>query len=621
MSKIQEAKKLLKQYFGYDEFRQGQEQLIEAALNGQDVLGIMPTGAGKSLCYQIPALMMDGITLVISPLISLMKDQVGTLNQAGIHAAFLNSSLTQGQYHTALKYAMQGRYKIIYVAPERLETEGFINFALNSGVKISMLAVDEAHCVSQWGQDFRPSYLKILEFLKKLPYRPVLTAYTATATAEVRDDIMDILNLRDPFVLTTGFDRENLYYAVKRPRDKYRELLSYLKEKEEKMPGSSGIIYCLSRKNVEEVCYQLREDGFSVTRYHAGLSDEERKENQENFIYGKRQIMVATNAFGMGIDKPDVRFVIHYNMPKNMESYYQEAGRAGRDGLPAECILLYAGQDVITNQFFIENMAQESEDPETTALIRQREEKRLKKMTFYCFTHECLRDYILRYFGEYGSNYCGNCSNCLSEFETVDVTVAAKAILGCVRECRQRYGTTVILDTLHGANTAKIRQYRMDENSHYGELAKEPVYRLRQILNELQVREYLYVTADTYSIVRLLPKASELLDEDGTMLMKMAKEEKRILKAAKEKTKTKTSAAAKDLSNEEAAVFEKLRALRMELAKEHKVPPYIIFSDKTLIQMAMEKPSNKEEMLAVSGVGESKFEKYGEPFLACLAER
>lgn len=379
MSKIQEAKKLLKQYFGYDEFRQGQEQLIEAALNGQDVLGIMPTGAGKSLCFQIPALMMDGITLVISPLISLMKDQVGTLNQAGIHAAFLNSSLTQGQYHTALKYAMQGRYKIIYVAPERLETEGFINFALNSGVKISMLAVDEAHCVSQWGQDFRPSYLKILEFLKKLPYRPVLTAYTATATAEVRDDIMDILNLRDPFVLTTGFDRENLYYAVKRPRDKYRELLSYLKEKEEKMPGSSGIIYCLSRKNVEEVCYQLREDGFSVTRYHAGLSDEERKENQEDFIYDRKQIMVATNAFGMGIDKPDVRFVVHYNMPKNMESYYQEAGRAGRDGEPAECILYYAPIDNRTNRFLIENGEENEElDAITKQIVMERDWERLR---------------------------------------------------------------------------------------------------------------------------------------------------------------------------------------------------------------------------------------------------
>ena len=401
MSKIQEAKKLLKQYFGYDEFRQGQEQLIEAALNGQDVLGIMPTGAGKSLCFQIPALMMDGITLVISPLISLMKDQVGTLNQAGIHAAFLNSSLTQGQYHTALKYAMQGRYKIIYVAPERLETEDFINFALNSGVKISMLAVDEAHCVSQWGQDFRPSYLKILEFLKKLPYRPVLTAYTATATAEVRDDIMDILNLRDPFVLTTGFDRENLYYAVKRPRDKYRELLSYLKEKEEKMPGSSGIIYCLSRKNVEEVCYQLREDGFSVTRYHAGLSDEERKENQEDFIYDRKQIMVATNAFGMGIDKPDVRFVVHYNMPKNMESYYQEAGRAGRDGEPAECILYYAPIDNRTNRFLIENGEENEElDAITKQIVMERDWERLRQMTFYCYTKECLRHYILNYIGE-----------------------------------------------------------------------------------------------------------------------------------------------------------------------------------------------------------------------------
>ena len=572
---------VLKKYFGYDSFREGQEMLVDALLSGQDVLGIMPTGAGKSLCYQIPALLLPGITLVVSPLISLMKDQVSTLNQAGVHAAFLNSSLSAAQYRKALGFAMEGRYKIIYVAPERLLTPEFL-YAVQS-MEISMISVDEAHCISQWGQDFRPSYLKITEFVR----------------------------------LVTGFDRKNLKFTVQQPKDKFAAVESFLAEHE----ADCGIIYCLTRKNVEEVCEKLEQKGYSVTRYHAGLSDLERKENQEDFIYDRKQIMVATNAFGMGIDKSNVRYVIHYNMPKNMESYYQEAGRAGRDGLPAECILLYAGQDVITNQFFIENMAQESEDPETTALIRQREEKRLKKMTFYCFTHECLRDYILRYFGEYGSNYCGNCSNCLSEFETVDVTVAAKAILGCVRECRQRYGTTVILDTLHGANTAKIRQYHMDENSHYGELSKEPVYRLRQILNELQVREYLYVTADTYSIVRLLPKASELLDEDGTMLMKMAKEEKRIPKAAKEKTKTKTSAAAKDLSNEEAAVFEKLRALRMELAKEHKVPPYIIFSDKTLIQMAMEKPSNKEEMLAVSGVGESKFEKYGEPFLACLAER
>lgn len=615
MKQQQDKYDILKTYYGYDTFRDGQEELIDCLLNGQDVCGIMPTGAGKSVCYQVPALLLPHVTLVVSPLISLMKDQVRALNQMGVHAAYLNSSLSWNQYKKALAYAKEGRYKIIYVAPERLLTEDFLEFAAST--PISLLAVDEAHCVSQWGQDFRPSYLKIPEFVRTLPIRPVIGAFTATATREVREDIIRMLELSDPHVAVTGFDRKNLYFEVRHDKDKYRSIRDYLLAH----PDSSGVIYCATRKNVEEVCDRLLADGFRATRYHAGLSDEERRANQEAFTYDDAPIMVATNAFGMGIDKSNVRFVLHYNMPKNMESYYQEAGRAGRDGLPAECILLYAGQDVITNQFFIENMAQESEDPETTALIRQREEERLKKMTFYCFTHECLRDYILRYFGEYGSNYCGNCSNCLSEFETVDVTAAAKAILGCVRECRQRYGTTVILDTLHGANTAKIRQYRMDENSHYGELAKEPVYRLRQILNELQVREYLYVTADTYSIVRLLPKAAELLDEDGTMLMKMAKEEKRIPKAAKEKTKTKTSAAAKDLSNEEAAVFEKLRALRMELAKEHKVPPYIIFSDKTLIQMAMEKPSNKEEMLTVSGVGESKFEKYGEPFLACLAER
>lgn len=523
MSKIQEAKKLLKQYFGYDEFRQGQEQLIEAALNGQDVLGIMPTGAGKSLCFQIPALMMDGITLVISPLISLMKDQVGTLNQAGIHAAFLNSSLTQGQYHTALKYAMQGRYKIIYVAPERLETEGFINFALNSGVKISMLAVDEAHCVSQWGQDFRPSYLKILEFLKKLPYRPVLTAYTATATAEVRDDIMDILNLRDPFVLTTGFDRENLYYAVKRPRDKYRELLSYLKEKEEKMPGSSGIIYCLSRKNVEEVCYQLREDGFSVTRYHAGLSDEERKENQEDFIYDRKQIMVATNAFGMGIDKPDVRFVVHYNMPKNMESYYQEAGRAGRDGEPAECILYYAPIDNRTNRFLIENGEENEElDAITKQIVMERDWERLRQMTFYCYTKECLRHYILNYFGEQTSGYCGNCLNCLTEFETVDATMEAKAIIQCIRDCYRDFGLSTIVDILKGSKNQKVLSRHLDENSQYGVLAAESIVRIRQIINEMLVYGYLEMTDDEYPVLSVADITK--IDDNWKFEIKIPKE-------------------------------------------------------------------------------------------------
>lgn len=585
MSKIQEAKKLLKQYFGYDEFRQGQEQLIEAALNGQDVLGIMPTGAGKSLCFQIPALMMDGITLVISPLISLMKDQVGTLNQAGIHAAFLNSSLTQGQYHTALKYAMHGRYKIIYVAPERLETEGFINFALNSGVKISMLAVDEAHCVSQWGQDFRPSYLKILEFLKKLPYRPVLTAYTATATAEVRDDIMDILNLRDPFVLTTGFDRENLYYAVKRPRDKYRELLSYLKEKEEKMPGSSGIIYCLSRKNVEEVCYQLREDGFSVTRYHAGLSDEERKENQEDFIYDRKQIMVATNAFGMGIDKPDVRFVVHYNMPKNMESYYQEAGRAGRDGEPAECILYYAPIDNRTNRFLIENGEENEElDAITKQIVMERDWERLRQMTFYCYTKECLRHYILNYFGEQTSGYCGNCLNCLTEFETVDATMEAKDIIQCIRDCYRDFGLSTIVDILKGSKSQKVLSRHLDENSQYGALASESIARIRQIINEMLVYGYLEMTDDEYPVLSVADITK--IDDNWNFEIKIPKEVEKEKEERKIQTKKRKKAGAvAALAEEDTELFEALRVLRRMIASEQKIPPYMVFSDKTLVHM------------------------------------
>ncbi len=343
------------------------------------------------------------------------------MNQAGVHAAYLNSSLTAGQYQKALGFAKEGRYKIIYVAPERLVTDSFLDFALHA--HISMLVVDEAHCVSQWGQDFRPSYLKIVEFIGRLPKRPVISAFTATATKEVRDDIIDILLLQNPKVVATGFDRPNLYFAVQSPKDKYGAMKNFL----ELHPGQSGIIYCLTRKYVEEVYERLGEEGFSVTKYHAGLSDIERKANQEDFIYSRAEIMVATNAFGMGIDKSDVRFVVHYNMPKNMESYYQEAGRAGRDGEAAECILLYAGQDVVTNQFFIDNNKDNQElDEVTRQLVAQRDRERLRKMTFYCFTNDCLRDYILRYFGEYGSGYCGNCTNCLSQFETVDVTEIAR---------------------------------------------------------------------------------------------------------------------------------------------------------------------------------------------------
>lgn len=614
---------ILKKYFGYDSFRSGQEVLIDSILEGKDVLGIMPTGAGKSLCFQIPALMLDGITLVVSPLISLMKDQVGSLNQAGIHAAYLNSSLTAAQYYKALNYARQGRYPIIYVAPERLMTAEFLSFALAPEVRIRMIAVDEAHCVSQWGQDFRPSYLKIVEFIGQLPKRPIVSAFTATATKEVRDDIIDILQLQEPTVMTTGFDRSNLYFGAASPKDRYGAVRNYLQNH----PDDSGIIYCLTRKHVEEVCERLIKDGFAVNRYHAGLSDAERRKNQDDFIYDRVPVMVATNAFGMGIDKSNVRFVLHYGMPKNLESYYQEAGRAGRDGEPAECILYYSGQDVITNQIFIENNQDNQElDALTRAIVQERDRERLKKMTFYCFTNDCLRDYILRYFGEYRENYCGNCSNCLTQFETVDVTEASRALLGCVKSSHQRYGTTVILDTVHGANTAKIRNYRMDENPYYGALAKVPAYRLRQILNYLQLQEYLYVTEDEYAVVKLTEKAGRVLEDGQQVVMKMAKEQEKKIGAsssAKGSRKKKGAAgwaAGDGFTDKDESLFEKLRTLRMEIAREEKVPPYIVFSDKTLTHMCILKPLNKAQMMEVSGVGEFKYKKYGERFLQCIKE-
>ena len=596
---------VLKKTFGYTSFREGQERLVDSTLSGRDVLGIMPTGAGKSICFQVPALMFPGITIVISPLISLMKDQVTALNAAGIHAAYINSSLTEGQFYKAMEYARKGRYKIIYAAPERLMTESFL--ALAQEVPISMVAVDEAHCISQWGQDFRPSYLKIVDFIQQLPVRPVLAAYTATATKAVKEDILCILGLQNPDVLVTGYDRKNLYFAVEKPKNKKDALLEYLRKNSEK----SGIIYCNTRKNVEEVHHHLAQAGYPAVRYHAGLLEEEKKQNQEDFIYDVMPIMVATNAFGMGIDKSNVRFVIHYNMPKDLESYYQEAGRAGRDGEPGECILYYAGQDVKTNEFLIEQQMENQElEREEQELIRERNYERLRKMTFYCFTSECLRDYILRYFGEYGRTYCGNCRNCLTEFQDVDVTAEAKGILNLVVSSGQRYGVQAVVDAVHGSDSAKVRQFRLSENPYYGVLKDRTIVRLRQILNDLLVKEYLWLTPGDYPVLKLGEKGRQFLQEKDSpqIILKLPKEQ--------EKTKTKQKAqkkrAVEDVKYPE--LFEILRQHRYQLAQKAHIPPYIIFSDKTLREMSTYLPVNREEMLAINGVGNSKYEKYGKAF-------
>lgn len=596
---------VLKQTFGYTSFREGQERLVDSTLSGRDVLGIMPTGAGKSICFQVPALMFPGITIVISPLISLMKDQVTALNAAGIHAAYINSSLTEGQFYKAMEYARKGRYKIIYAAPERLMTESFL--ALAQEVPISMVAVDEAHCISQWGQDFRPSYLKIVDFIQQLPVRPVLAAYTATATKAVKEDILCILGLQNPDVLVTGYDRKNLYFAVEKPKNKKDALVEYLRKNSEK----SGIIYCNTRKNVEEVHHHLVQAGYPAVRYHAGLLEEEKKQNQEDFIYDVMPIMVATNAFGMGIDKSNVRFVIHYNMPKDLESYYQEAGRAGRDGEPGECILYYAGQDVKTNEFLIEQQMENQElEREEQELIRERNYERLRKMTFYCFTSECLRDYILRYFGEYGRTYCGNCRNCLTEFQDVDVTAEAKGILNLVVSSGQRYGVQAVVDAVHGSDSAKVRQFRLSENPYYGVLKDRTIVRLRQILNDLLVKEYLWLTPGDYPVLKLGEKGRQFLQENDSpqIFLKLPKEQ--------EKTETKQKAQKKrvveDVKYPE--LFEILRQHRYQLAQKAHIPPYIIFSDKTLREMSTYLPVNREEMLAINGVGNSKYEKYGKAF-------
>ena len=610
---------ILKKYFGYTEFRKGQEELIDALLSKRDVFGIMPTGAGKSICYQVPALLFDGITLVISPLISLMKDQVSSLNQAGIHAAYFNSSLTQNQYEKALAYAKEGRYKIIYVAPERLMTEKFLDFVCK--VPISFVSVDEVHCVSQWGQDFRPSYLKIIDFISILPKRPVVGAFTATATEVVKEDVLNLLNLKEPYIVTTGFDRSNLKFMVKAPKNRFQELYNFIVDRK----GDSGIVYCITRKNVEEVCKKLEDKGVSVTKYHAGLTDQERNMNQDDFVNDRRQIMIATNAFGMGIDKSDVRYVVHYNMPKNIESYYQEAGRAGRDGMESECILFYHGQDIITNQLFIEQSRNEELTYDEVLRVQEQDRERLQKMILYSTTTECLRGYMLSYFGEKVDGPCENCSNCLSSFQEEDVAKGVRAIFQSVLSTRERYGIMTILNTLHGSAIANVKKYRLEESEYFGQLKEYSLQKLRQITDHLIMQEYMYTTKDQYAILKIYNKAKQWLEEDQPYLMKFAIEEETIsleTPSISKKKKSKSSIeqksygkAIRTMEEPDEELLTCLKSLRLKLAKEAKVPAYIVFTDKTLAEMSVKKPVTKEEMLGISGVAEAKYSKYGEEFL------
>lgn len=596
---------VLKEYFGHDSFREGQNRITDSLLGGRDVLGIMPTGAGKSICYQVPALMFDGITIVVSPLISLMKDQVSALVQSGVAAAYINSSLTHAQYLKVLQNTESGKYKIIYVAPERLCAPAFLGICRN--LNISMVAVDEAHCVSQWGQDFRPSYLKIPDFIDALNSRPVVGAFTATATGAVRDDIKTLLRLVSPLVVTTGFDRPNLFFSVMQPKNKSIELMELIKERK----NESGIVYCSTRKAVEEVCELLQKNGFAATRYHAGLDENERRRNQDDFVYDRATIMVATNAFGMGIDKSNVSFVIHYNMPKNMESYYQEAGRAGRDGRSADCILLYSAKDVRTNQFLINNSEPNpdlTEDEQEE--VRRRDRERLKQMTFYCTTHKCLRKFILEYFGDKGPERCEKCSNCLSNHENTDITVDAQKIMSCVARTGQRYGKKVICDVLRGSKNERLISAGLSRQSTYGIMADCPEKRLRDIIDHLCESGYMTAQGDEYPILKLAPKSRGVLTGQETLRMMLEIPQK------------KKAAAVKDalLPPADEKLLAALKDLRKSLAMRQSIPAYVVFTDATLIDMCRLKPKTQEEFMEVSGVGQAKSQRYGEVFLAVIAE-
>lgn len=600
--KMSDKISVLKDYFGHDSFRDGQEQIVDALLDGRDVLCIMPTGAGKSMCYQIPALLFDGVTIVVSPLISLMKDQVGSLVQSGVPAAYINSSLSYPQFLRVLSNTEHGKYKIIYVAPERLLTDGFLDTCKK--IKISMVAVDEAHCVSQWGQDFRPSYLKIVSFVESLANRPIVGAFTATATNDVKEDIKKILRLENPFEITTGFDRPNLFFGVIKSSSKDEKLIELIRERGDR----SGIVYCATRKNVESVCELLCDNGFSATRYHAGLDEYERRKNQEDFVFDRKNIMVATNAFGMGIDKSNVTYVIHYNMPKNIESYYQEAGRAGRDGGEADCILLYSPKDVRLNRFMIENSEGNDElTIEENEQIRERDFERLKYMTFYSTTNDCLRGFILRYFGGDKKAYCGKCSNCLSVHKLVDVTIDAQKIMSCIARTGQRYGKTVICDVLKGSKSEKILKAELNNQSTYGIMKEVTARHIFGTIDFLAEKEYISADNET-EVLKLLPKSRDVLFGRERLVMKKVENSEKVVKTHRPEVPVNSD------------LLDALKALRKGIASKKSVPAYVIFTDATLIDMCKKCPETPDEMLEVSGVGRTKLEKFGKEFLEVIAK-
>ena len=599
---------LLKQYFGHSGFRPGQEPLVDALLSGRDVMGVMPTGAGKSVCYQLPALLLPGLTLVLSPLISLMKDQVAGLSQAGVPAAYINSSLDAEEYREVYRQVRRGDCKLLYIAPERLQAEGFRR--LLAELPVSLVAVDEAHCVSQWGQDFRPSYLEIAELVRSLPVRPPVGAFTATATAAVRQDIETLLELRDPLRITTGFVRPNLFFEVVRPRDKDQWLSRFLAER----PGQSGIVYCATRKTVDSVTASLLAQGVPAARYHAGMEDRDRRRSQEGFVYDQARVMVATNAFGMGIDKSNVSFVVHYNMPKDLESYYQEAGRAGRDGSPARCVLLYAPGDVQTAKFLITHSQEEAEDPDRL----RRDLVRLDRMVRYCKTGGCLRAELLDYFGEIHGGNCGSCGNCAGDFVERDITVEAQKILSAVARVEKRYasglGAAVIIKLLRGSRDKRVLQLGLDQLPTHGALRGMDPDRIRRYMDVLMEEGCLRSDGEEYPVLRLAARAGDVLFRGQRVFFR-----ERAAEAAPEKAAGRGPSQAAS-QEADGGLLAALKALRFRLAQEAGVPAYVVFSNAALADMAALRPLNMEEFLQVSGVGRVKAERYGEAFLAAIRD-